>query len=356
MIARRLLTTAVFAISLAACDRQPASGPDASGERGQGSELHVYIWADYIKPELVQRFERENNCKVVIDTFDSNETMYSKFKAGASGYDIAVPSSYMVKLMREQQMLAPIDRALVPNLVNIDGDVVNKVADKMLTHGVPYAIGYTVIAYRKDKVPNINPTWSVFERPDLTPRTTLLNDMRETLGAALKFLGYSLNTRDEQQLEQARDLVIRWKRNAAKLDNEAYKAGIDSGEFSAVMGYSGDLFQVVADNPKVGILVPQEGVAMACDEFVILKDAPRPLLAHQFINFFLDPKVSAENMEWMGYVCPNKEALKIVSRAFLDNPAVTMPEDVKSKSEVIEDLGPDIAKYTKVWDQIKAAN
>lgn len=355
MTTRRSVTAAAALLVFAGCDRQ-APSPAAPGPSAESGELHVYIWADYLKPQLVQRFERENNCKVIIDTFDSNETMYAKLKAGASGYDIAVPSSYMVKLMQEQQMLSPIDHALVPNVVNIDGSVLNKVADKMLKHSVPYAIGYTVIAYRKDKVPNISPTWAVFERPDLTPRTTLLNDMRETIGAALKFLGYSLNTRDQQQIDQARDLVIRWKRNAAKFDNEAYKAGIDSGEFSAVMGYSGDLFQVVSENRKVGILLPREGIAMSCDEFVILKDAPKPLLAHQFINFFLDPKVAAENMEWMGYLCPNKEALKLVSRTFLDNPAVSIPDDVKLNSEVIEDLGPDIAKYTRAWDQIKAAD
>ena len=121
------------------------------------------------------------------------------------------------------------------------------------------------------------------------------------------------------------------------------------------MGYSGDLFQVVSDNDKVGIMIPQEGVTMSCDEFVILKEGRKPLLAHHFINFLLDPKIAAENMQWMGYICPNKPALDQVSRDFLRHPAIEIPDDVKSKVEVIQDIGADLPMWTKVWDEVKAA-
>jgi spermidine/putrescine transport system substrate-binding protein len=317
-------------------------------------KLHLYIWADYLKPELITRFETENRCRVVLDTFDSNESMYAKLKAGAGGYDIAVPSSYMVKLMAQQDMLATFDRAQLPNLQHIDPDVLAMIHNREMNHSAPYAIGHTVIAYRKDRHPNLDATWATFDLPALKGRTTLLDDMRETLGAALKQLGHSINTRDEAQLAAARDLAIRWKRNSAKFENEQYKGGIDSGEFDAVMGYSGDLFQVVSENDKIGILVPREGVTMACDEFVILKTAPRSDLAHKFINFLHDPAVAAENMEWMGYLMPNTEAKKLMGKEFLEHPAIHLPKDVLPKSEVIEDLGADLAKFTKVWDEVKA--
>ncbi|MBX7211181.1 MAG: spermidine/putrescine ABC transporter substrate-binding protein [Verrucomicrobiaceae bacterium] len=346
---RRFLRSLAATTALASCGRRHADTTS-----GEAPVLHLYMWADYIKPSLVQRFEQENRCRIVIDTFDSNEAMYAKLKAGATGFDIAVPSSYMVKLMKEQDMLAPIDRGMLPNIVNISGDVANKIYDKLMEHSVPYAVGQTVIAWRKDRIEKIDPTWAVFERPDVKMRCTLLNDMRETLGAALKALGHSINTRDEQKLAAARDLVLNWKRNTAKFDNEAYKTGIDSGEFSLVMGYSGDLFQVVSDNEKVGILVPREGITMSCDEFVILKEGRNPLLAHQFINFMLDAKVAAENMQEIGYVCPNKAALEQVPRSFLNHPAIQIPDEVKPKVEVIEDLGADLPKWTKVWDEVKA--
>ncbi len=250
--------------------------------------LHVFTWADYINPDLVKRFEKEHQCKVVIDTFDSNEAMYARLKAGASGYDLIFPSSYIIPLMTQQGMLQPLDHAQLPNLKNVDPEVLGKVADSAMKHSVPYTFGYAVIAYRKDKVKDIEPAWKTFARADLKKRVTLLNDMRETIGAALKSLGHSLNTRDEKQLAEARDVLIAWKRNIAKFDNEGYKAGIDSGEFNVVHGYSGDLWQVMQSNPKVGVVIPREGVSASCDEMVIPKCAPNAALAHAMINFLLD--------------------------------------------------------------------
>jgi spermidine/putrescine transport system substrate-binding protein len=316
--------------------------------------LHVFTWADYINPDLVKQFEKKHKCKVAIDTFDSNEAMYARLKAGASGYDLIFPSSYIIPLMVQQDMLQPLDHAQLSNLKNVEPEVLGKIADSAMKHSVPYTFGYAVIAYRKDKVKDIATSWNTFARTDLKKRVTLLNDMRETIGAALKSLGYSLNTRDEKELAAARDVLIAWKKNIAKFDNEGYKAGVDSGEFNVVHGYSGDLWQVMQTNKKVGVVIPNEGVSASCDEMVIPKGAPNAALAHALINFLLDGKVSAENMQNIGYLCPNSAGLKLVENEFLNNPAVTIPADVKAKSEVIQDLGEDLKKYTKVWDEVKA--
>lgn len=317
--------------------------------------LHIYTWADYVSPEVVGKFEKKHGCKVVVDTFDSNESMYAKLKAGATGYDLVFPTAYMIQVMNAQGMLAKLDHTKIPNLPNIDPAVLAKVTDKAMEHSVPYTFAYAAIAVRKDKIKDAEASWAMFDRPALAGRVTLLDDMREGIGAALKSLGHSINTRDEAQLAAARDVLIRWKKNIARFDNEGYKAGIDSAEFLLVHGYSGDLFQVQMENPKVEILIPREGVTIGCDEMVIPKTAKQVELAHAFINFVLDPSIAAENMEWMGYYCPNKPALEKVSADFLKNPAITIPADVEAKCEVIEDLGPDLAKYTKVWDEVKAA-
>lgn len=319
------------------------------------TKLHVYTWADYVNPDVVKAFEKENGCKVVIDTFDSNEAMYAKLKAGAAGYDVVFPSSYIIRSMAAEGMLEPLDASLLPNKVNIDPEVLKMIADSSMSHSVPYTLSYTVVAFRKDKVKDLQPSWALFDRSELRPRLTLLNDMRETLGAALKFSGHSLNTRDQKQIDEARDVVIRWKKNIAKFENEQYKGGVDSGEFHAVMGYSGDLFQVVEENPKVDILFPREGVAMTSDEMAIPKGAPQKELAHKFINHLLDAGVAAENMEWMGYLCPNVPAKKLVPKEFLEHPAVMVPQEVKSRVEVIQDVGADLAKYTRAWDEVKSA-
>jgi spermidine/putrescine transport system substrate-binding protein len=317
--------------------------------------LHVYTWADYIAPEVVQRFERENRCRVVIDTFDSNEAMYAKLKAGASGYDVVTPSSYFVAIMAQQGMLLPLDHAQLPNLANVDTAYLKIALDPGMEHSVPYMLTNTGFAYLKDKVKGVEPTWAVFDRTDLKGRMTMLDDMRETIGAALKFLGYSLNTTDDAELARARDVVIRWKRNLAKFENEQYKSGIASGEFLLVHGYSGDLLTAQTENPEVTFVAPREGLSVACDDLVILKDAAAPGLAHRFINFLHDPGVAATNSQAILYLCPNTGAYARLPASFMDNPAVKLDPAVQAKCEVIRDLGPDNAKYTKVWDEIKAA-
>ena len=317
--------------------------------------LHVYTWADYIKPELVQRFEKENHCKIVIDTFDSNESMYAKLKAGASGYDVITPSSYQVAIMHQQGMLLDLDHAKLPNLANVDTAYLRIAIDPEMKHSVPYMLTNTGLAVAKSKVKNVQPTWAMLDRSDLKGRVTMLNDMRETIGAALKFLGYSLNTTDEAQLTQARDVVIRWKKNLAKFENEQYKSGIASGEFLLSHGYSGDIVQAENENPDVTFLAPREGLSIACDDLVILKDAKEAGLAHRFINFLHDPAVAAENSVFISYLCPNAAAYPRLPAKFRDNPAVLLAPEVRAKCEVIRDLGADNAKYTKIWDQIKAA-
>ena len=165
--------------------------------------LHIYTWSDYIKPELVAQFEQENNCKVVIDTYDSNESMYAKLKAGATGYDLLFPSSYMVKIMNDQGMLQKLNLDLVPNRKNVDPDYMKLAIDSAMDHSVPYTVTITCLGYLGSKVPDFKPTWAMLDREDLKGRMTMLNDCRETIGAALKFLGYSLNTLDDQELAQA---------------------------------------------------------------------------------------------------------------------------------------------------------
>jgi spermidine/putrescine transport system substrate-binding protein len=339
----RLLTLLAFGLVLAAaCTREQPS-------------LHLYTWADYVKPELVKRFEQENACRVVIDTFDSNEAMYAKLKAGASGYDIVVPSSYMARTMSQQGMLRDLDRTRLPNLAHVDPDYLKIALDPGMKYSAPYMLTITGIAYLKSRVSNVEASWRVLDRTDLKGRMTMLNDMRETIGAALKSLDYSLNTTNEQELAAARDVVIRWKKNLAKFENEQYKTGLASGEFLLVHGYSGDILQVQAENKDIVFMVPLEGSSLACDDMVILKGSRQVDLAHRFINFMHDPRVAAENTEFIRYLCPNQASYAYLSKETRGNPTLFPPADVRRKAEVIIDLGADNARYTKIWDEIKAA-
>jgi|WetSurMetagenome_2_1015567.scaffolds.fasta_scaffold188616_1 spermidine/putrescine transport system substrate-binding protein len=319
------------------------------------SELFVYTWADYIKPELVQRFEKENNCRVTIDTFDSNEAMYSKLKAGATGYDIITPSSYMVTLLKKQDMIIDLDHSKIPNLPNVDSDYLKLSFDPAMKYSVPYMFSVTGIGYLKSKAKDFKPTWGVFGRKDMKGRMTMLNDMRETIGAALKFLGKSINSTDVKDLEAAKNVVVGWKRNLAKFENEQYKTGLASGEFYIVHGYGGDLMQVQSENSDIEFAIPQEGTSVCFDDLVIPKMAKNVELAYKFINFLHDPKVAAENTEFIRYLCPNKASYEFISPETRNNQAIFLKPEIRAKCEIIDDLGDDNQKYTKIWDQIKAA-
>ncbi len=167
----------------------------------------------------------------------------------------------------------------------------------------------TGIAYLKSKVADFEPSWAMFDREDLKGRMTMLNDMRETIGAALKFLGYSLNTTDAEELARAKEVVLSWKKNLAKFENEQYKTGIASGEFLLVHGYSGDILQVQAENADIAFAMPREGtVDLRATTWSSPRRPRKSGLAHAFINFLHDPAVAAENTEFIQYLCPNKDA------------------------------------------------
>ena len=316
--------------------------------------LHVYTWSDYIKPELVAQFERENNCRVVVDTYASNEEMYAKLKAGATGYDLLFPSSYMVKIMNDQGMLQKLNLALIPNRKNIDPDYMKLAIDRDMDHSVPYTVTITCLGYLGSKVPDFKPSWSMLDRADLKGRMTMLNDHREVIGCALKYLGYSLNTLDDQQLAEAKQVVLGWKKNLAKFENEQYKNGLASGEFLLVHGYSGDLMLVQSENEDIQIAVPQEGSLINFDDMVIPANAPQPELAHKMINFILEPQSAAELTEYIYFLCPNRPSYERLSEEIRQDPILFPPADVVAKLETLADLGENNVKYTKLWDEIKA--
>lgn len=322
---------------------------------GPRETLHLFTWADYIDPELIQAFEAAHGCRIVIDTFDSNESMYAKLKAGARGYDIVFPSSYMASVMQREGLLAPLDHAMLPNLKHVDRDYLRDLAlDKEMKYSVPYMLSNSGIAYRKSKVEGFRPSWAMFDRADLAGRMTLMNDMRETLGAALKSLGHSLNTTDEAQIAQARDVVKRWKKNIAKFDSEQYKPGIASAEFLVVHGYNGDLLQVMEEEEDVGYAVPEEGTSVACDDLVILADAKQKTLAHAFIDSLHEPANAAKNTECVQFLCPNSASYPLLSDETRTNPVVFLADGLRKKCEVIIDLGAENAKYVRAWDEVKA--
>jgi spermidine/putrescine transport system substrate-binding protein len=317
--------------------------------------LTVFTWAEYLSKKAKEGFEKANNCKVVIDTFDSNEALLAKLESGATGYDLLVPSSYAVQSLNRKGMLMPLDHSKLPNLKHLDPKYLAMATDSKMEFSVPYMTAPTCLSYLASKVPNPVESWSMIDRPDLKGRVTLLDDMREVLGAALKLLGYSQNSILPAELAAARDVAIRWKKNIAKFENEQYKTGIASGEFVLVQGYAGDLLQASKENDDMRIFIPQEGSAFSCDDLCILKNGTQKDLAHAFINHLTDPEVAAENMEWIGYRAPNAGAYSRLSKDFRSNPVLFPSEELFAKCQPITDLGDNLPLWTDEWDKVKTS-
>jgi len=317
--------------------------------------LHLFCWADYISPEIITQFEKENNCKIVYDTFDSNEAMYAKLKAGASGYDVIFPSDYKIKIMEDSKMLLPLDKSKLPNIQYLDKQILNKMFDPNMKYSVPYMMSYTGIGYNKKKLPNFEPSWTIFEDPQFKGRMTLLDDYREVLGAALFCKGLDPNTTKDESLEIARKKVMLWRKNIAKFENEQYKNGLANGEFNVVMGYSGDLMQIIDENKdELAFAIPKEGAMLCCDTMVIPVNAPNVDLAHKFINFIHTPAVAAKNIEYTCYRCPNTAAYKLLDKSILENNAIFVSPEVLNKCKFIKEAATEIdAKYLNVWNKIK---
>lgn len=344
---KKYITASAVAIATIACALISGCGPAKPA-------LNVYMWSDYIDMDLVREFEKQNDCKVVIDIFDSNEFMYSKLKAGGTGYDVILPTTYMAKVMFDQNMLEKLDHSKLPNLKYINPNYLADLAlDKKMEYSVPYMLGFTCVAYNKEKCGTLPETWDVFSNEKFAGKMTLLNDHRETIGAALFFLGKSMNDTNDADLAKAKEVLLKWKKNLAKFDNELYKVGIQSGEFLVVQGYSGDLFQVFAEAPNLTYMCPKEGISMSCDDWVIPATAKNKELAYKFINFICDPKNAAKNMEFTCYSAPIPEARKYVSEENKNHPGMFLPDDLYKRGELIRDLGEDNAKFNALWDAVK---
>lgn len=323
--------------------------------------LHVYNWEDYIDPELIAKFEAENNCHVSITTFDSNEGMIAKLLAGATGYDVMFPSSYAIPTLINNNLIQKLDFSMLSNVVrNFDAAYAKFMLDDKMTYSVPYAFSMTGLAYYKNRMPkefSHKDSMDIIADDAFKGRVCILNDMREILGIALKHNGFSLNSTNAAKLAAATATAISWKKHVVKLDNEQYKTGLASGEFLCVMGYNSDILQVMEEDKSAEIcfFIPEKGSACCFDEMVISKDSANVILAHKFIDFIYDAKNAAQNMNYIYTIIPNKAMATLLSDEVKKNPLIFPSAEVLNRLELLNYLGESLELYTECWDKFKAA-
>lgn len=261
-----------------------------------------------------------------------------------------------MSLLQQEEMLQPIDKARMPNLTTLDNRLMEMIHAEETPYGLPYLMTYTGLGYRKDRIADIQPSWTLFGHRAWRGRMTMVNDMREVLGAALLSLGYSINTSEPHEIDEAVELLIGWKRNLAKFESEQYKNGLASAEFILSQGYTGDILQVREEEPEVELALPREGLMISIDFVAIPADAPHPELANAFINFLYEATIAARNIERTFYLIPNTAAYALLDPSLRDNNGLFPPDEILQKSEVIRDIGPSIRLYNKAWSRVKAAD
>jgi spermidine/putrescine-binding protein len=319
----------------------------------ENTVLNVYNWDEYIDEQTIPEFEQQFGVTVHYDFYDSNETLLAKLQAGATGFDVIFPSDYMVDIMSKLGLLEPLDKSKIPNLVNLDPRFLNQPFDPDNTYSVPYAWGTAGIGYRADKVTELVDSWGILFDPKYAGRIVLLDDMRETIGLALKYLGYSYNSEDPNELQQAKALLIKQKPLVKAYASSQGENFLVTGDAWFAHNWSGDIYRVMPENPNIKYVIPKEGSSTFIDNCAIPKSAQNKELAHAFINFLLEPKVDARIHNHIRYLTPNKAALEYLDSGLRDTVNLMAPETAE-KLEYIEDLEKSTRLWDRIWTEIKA--
>jgi spermidine/putrescine transport system substrate-binding protein len=317
--------------------------------------LRIFIWEEYIDPEVYRLFEREFGVAVLEDNYGSNEDMHAKLQAGGAVYDLIVPSDYMVTLLRREGLLLPVDTSRIPNLQHIAARFKEPRYDPGHQYSVPYQWGITGIGYHTTQVVPPPTSWhDLFEGTHLEAyknRISMLNDRREVIGAALMALGHSPESPDAQHLAAAKDLLIQQKLYLAKYDSESFEDSLASGETVLAQGWSGEIAIAQSQNPAIGFVIPAEGAFIFVDNWAIPKGARHKELAEDFINFILRPEISARIVNHAWYASVNDAATPFIKPEILQGPSYRVPENVKLWWH--DDIGDANQLYERVWWEVK---
>jgi spermidine/putrescine transport system substrate-binding protein len=350
-----------------ASDTQPAASAEAAstggwdcGDRSKlGTTLNIFSWADYFPEEddnnILADFEEACGVEVTLDTYPSNEDMAARIRAGNAGYDIIVPSDYMVDILKQENRLLKLDQSVLTNLKNLDPNQRSLYYDPNNEYSVPFQYGMTGIAFDSTKVNPAPDSWAVlFDPEQLTAyqnQASMLDDEREGVGAALRFLGYSYNSTDPEELAEAQAVLEATKPLLAGYDSENVQNTLSSGEVVIAQAWNGQASLAKAENPNIQWIVPKEGGAIWQDNLAIPADAPQPYAAHVFINNVLDAAVGARITDFTGFLTPNAASVPLLAeetRALQFQPT----EDMRDRLEWIERKG-DSALYSDVWTAVK---
>lgn len=338
--------------------RQNLTRPPATGGSDPNT-LHIYTWANYVDDGLMAAFTERTGIRVVVDIFDSNEVMLTRMQAGGgAAYSLLYPSDYMVSEMVGAGLLSAIDHSRLVGLENLKRQWQNPAYDPGNAHSIPFNWGTTGLLYNRDFTPGSPTDWVfLWDNQDaLSRRITLLDDMRETLGVALKVLGYSYNTTDPAQIEAAYGKLRELQPHIAAFKTTGFENEILAGDLSIAMAYSSDAIALTLEDERLDYVIPASGTSLWTDTLVIPTSAPNVDAAYQWINFLLEPEVAKAAVERLLFATANQAAFDLLPDEIRNNDHLYPPDEVLDRSEGIQSI--DTASndlFDRFWTEITSA-
>ena len=353
------ITALFLAVLLALC---------AAGCSGGGPQRVVNVcgWGENIDPDLISQFEKETGIKVNYQEAESNETMYARIKQGGSDYDVVVPSDYMIGQMIEEGLLAELDFGNIPNYSLIDNQYKNLAYDPENRYSVPYTWGTLGIIYNSTMVEGEIDSWGVLFDGAYSGSIGMIGNPRDAIGAALMYLGYSVNTTDEAQIREAYQLIVDAKNQNVYQGffmDQLYDK-MEAGETAVCVYYAGDFLSMYENNPDLRFVTPKEGSNWFVDAMCVLKDAEHKEEAEAWINFICETESCLANMDFIWYASPNREALEQYPAYYEEQNGEPMdqelyrvmaaPQEVLANCEAYLNLPPETQTlYTDLWVELR---
>lgn len=325
---------------------------------GENGEVYVYNWGEYIDEDVIKIFEKETGIKVLYDDFATNEEMYPKIEVGAVAYDVICPSDYMIQKMIDNDLLYELNFDNIPNISNIGEEYLKSSTafDTDNKYSVPYCWGTVGILYNKTMIDKPIDSWDAIFDPEYSGDILMIDSVRDAFAIALKSLGYSLNSTDENELEEAKSLLQEQYPLVQAYVIDQVRDKMIGGEAALGVIYSGEAIYSQRENEDLEYVVPKEGSNVWIDSWVIPKNSKNKENAEAFINFLCRPDIALMNFEYITYSTPNVEARKLIEDDEIRNSAIAFPEqDILDRCDTFEYLGEEMELiYNKKWNEVKS--
>ena len=332
----------------------------AAVEKYGSNVLKLYLPGEYLGENVISDFEKQYGVRVIVENFDSNEMMYTKLMAG-DRYDVIIPSDYMIERLMNEDFLQPLDKSMIPNMENMSDAVLGMSYDPDNTYSIPYFWGSVGLVYNHE---NVDPAviesegWEVLRNTDYAGRIYIYDSERDSFMMAFKALGYSMNTEDPNEINDAYEWLLQMNNTMSPVYvTDEVIDGMMNGYKDIAVVYSGDAAVVLDENEDMSFYMPSQGTNIWCDAMVIPQNAENPKLAHEFINYMLTYEAAFDNTETVGYTSPNAEVFEEMTSSedlYADN-AAYLPRSGYDKDEMFHDNQTLMRELSKLWIKVKAA-